>query len=132
MSSQNSIFYISCESGEVPVDCMLAVITTVCKEDKIEDINNCRPASLTLVPSKIMEEIFLGVTEKHLKVCAVIGHSQHRFMKGKSYLVCLISYEKVSHLANVIFWDFSKAFKTVSYCILPYSFSSIWLDKNIV
>lgn len=117
---------------------MLAVIATVCKEGKIEDIDNYRPVSLTLVPGKITEEIFLGVTEKHLKVYAVTGHNQHGFTKEKSYSMCLISYEKTSHLADqgkpadVIFWDFNKAFKTVSHSIFLYRFSSIWLDKNII
>ena len=77
-----------------------------------------------------MEKIILGVIEKHLKDNAVIGHSQHRFMRGKSCLTSLISfYDKATHLtdqgkpAEEIFLDFNKTFAIVSHSIL--------LEKNV-
>jgi len=52
-------------------------------------------------PGKIIEKVILGITEKHLKDNAVIGHSQLGFIKGKSCLMNLISfYDKVTHLAD--------------------------------
>ncbi|KAK4816551.1 hypothetical protein QYF61_017752 [Mycteria americana] len=85
------------ESGEVPVHWKLANVP-VFKKGKEEDPDNYRPVSLTSVPGKIMEQVILGVTEKHLRDNAVIGHSQHRFTRGKS---CLISfYDKVTHLVD--------------------------------
>jgi len=53
---------------------------------------------------------------------AVIGHSQHGFMRGKlclSNFICF--YDKVTHLVDqgkpvdVVVLDFSKSFETVSY-----------------
>lgn len=69
------------------------------KKDKKEDPGNQKPVSLTSVPCKITE-IILRVIEKHLKDKAAIGHSQHRFMRGKACLMNLISfYDKVTHLS---------------------------------
>ena len=85
-----------------------------------------------------MEKVILGVIEKHLRDNAVIGHSQHRFMRGKSCLANLISfYDKVTHLVDqgkpvdVMALDFSKAFDTVSHSILD-KMSSTQTDKSII
>ena len=67
-----------------------------------------------------MEKIVLGDVERHLKNKAIIWHSQHEVMKGKSCLSNLVSfYDKATHLvaegkaADIIFLDFSKAFDTI-------------------
>ncbi|GAB0206625.1 mitochondrial enolase superfamily member 1 [Grus japonensis] len=107
------IFQRSWESGEVPVDWKLANIVPVFKKGKKEDPGTYRPVSLTSVPGKIMEKIMLGVIEKHLKDNAVIGHSQHGFVRGRACLTNLVSfYDKVAHLVDqgkpvdVIFFRF--------------------------
>ena len=94
------IFQRSWDSGKVPVDWKLANVP-IFKKGKKEDPGNYRPVSLTSVPGKIMENVILGVTEKHLRDNAVIGHSQHGFTRGKSCLTSLISfYDKVTHLVD--------------------------------
>ncbi|PKU34475.1 rna-directed dna polymerase from mobile element jockey-like [Limosa lapponica baueri] len=91
------------------------------------------------MPGKIMENVILGVTEKHSRDNTVIGHSQHRFLRRRSSLPKLISfYDKVTHLVDqvkqvdVVVWGFSKAFDTVSHSILLDKQSSTWLDKSII
>ncbi|KAJ7403742.1 rna-directed dna polymerase from mobile element jockey-like [Pitangus sulphuratus] len=95
------------------------------KKGKKENRGNYRPVSLSSRTDKVTEKIILRGIEKHLNDNAVIGHSQHCFMRGKSCLSNLISfYDKVTHLVDqvkpvdVICLDFSKAFNTVSYRIL--------------
>ncbi|KAJ7416719.1 hypothetical protein WISP_69117 [Willisornis vidua] len=79
------IFEWSWDSKEVPADWNLANIVLVFKKGK-ENPGNYRLVNLTSVPDTeipkvLMEKIILGSVGKHLKVNAVIGHSQHSFMK---------------------------------------------------
>ncbi|TRZ26480.1 hypothetical protein HGM15179_000637 [Zosterops borbonicus] len=114
------IFEPSWESGDVPADWKLINIVPIFRKGKKEDPGSNRPVSLTSVSGKSMEKIILGVTKKNLKDNAVIGHSHYGFVRGKSCLSNLFPfYDKVTHLGDqgksvdVIFLDFSKAFKIV-------------------
>ncbi|KAJ7410299.1 hypothetical protein BTVI_53883 [Pitangus sulphuratus] len=130
------IFEQSWESREVPADWNLANVVPVFKMGKKEDPGNYRPVSVTSVFGKVMEKIILGGIEKHQKDNAVIGHSQHGFMRGKSSISNLISfYDKVTHLidqgkpVDVTFWISVK----LSVLSLTRSFmSSTQLDKHIM
>ncbi|GAB0179602.1 mitochondrial enolase superfamily member 1 [Grus japonensis] len=79
------IFQQSWEYGEVSINRKLANVVPIFKKGKKEDPGNYRPVSLTSVPGKIMEKVILGVTEKHLRDNAIVGHSQHGFMRGNSF-----------------------------------------------
>ncbi|PKU36241.1 rna-directed dna polymerase from mobile element hypothetical protein [Limosa lapponica baueri] len=69
-----SLFYQwSSESCELSVDWRQANVIPIFRKGKKEDPRNYRPVSLTLVPGKIMDNIILGVIEKHLKDNAVIS-----------------------------------------------------------
>ncbi|KAJ7402417.1 hypothetical protein BTVI_86644 [Pitangus sulphuratus] len=101
MSSQN-LSQLSGESGEVPADLKLANFVLTFKE---EDPGKYRPVSITSVPSKIMEKIILGSTEKYLEHNAVIGHSQHSFMRGKTHLSNLRGLIRILSLPTTLNWE---------------------------
>ncbi|KAJ7423231.1 Ubiquilin-1 [Pitangus sulphuratus] len=95
------IFEWSWESREVSADWKLVNIVLIFKKGKKEDPGNYRPISLTSVSAKITEKVILVGIEKRLKDNAVIGNSQHGFMRGMSCLSNLISfYDKVIHLVD--------------------------------
>uniref|UniRef100_A0A8B9BE17 Reverse transcriptase domain-containing protein n=1 Tax=Anser brachyrhynchus TaxID=132585 RepID=A0A8B9BE17_9AVES len=129
------IYQQSWLSGEVPVDWQLANVMPVYKKGQKVDPGNYRPVSLTSVPGKLMEQIILSVIMRHLQGNQAIRPSQHGFMKGRSCLMNLISfYDKVTRLVDegkavdVVYFDFSKAFDTVSHNILLKKLAALGLD----
>ncbi|XP_054049716.1 uncharacterized protein C21orf62 homolog isoform X1 [Rissa tridactyla] len=95
------------------------------------------PVSLTFVPGKVMEQLVLDVISKHIQEQEVIGSGQHGFTKGKSCLTNLIAFYDVitcwldeGRAADVIYFDFSKAFDTVSHNILLRKLRKRGLDEG--
>ncbi|KAJ7419448.1 hypothetical protein BTVI_25187 [Pitangus sulphuratus] len=87
INSQSTLkFCRICFSREIPADWNLANVVSIFEKGKKEDLANYRPVSLTLVPGIVKEKIILKTIEKYPKDNTVIGHSQHSFMRGKSYL----------------------------------------------
>ncbi|KAJ7424043.1 hypothetical protein WISP_30579 [Willisornis vidua] len=135
IANPHLIFEWSWKSGEVLAGWKLANVVLIFKKGKKEDPRNYKPVNLTSGPGKVMAKIILGGIEKHLKDNAVIGLSQHGFMRGKSCLTNLISFhDEVKHVADqrkpadVSFLDFCKIFNTVSHRTLLGKMSSTQLD----
>lgn len=63
---------------EVPDDWRKANITPIFIKGRKEDPGNMRPLSLTLVPRKVMEQIFLEAISQHMQDTKVTGSSQPR------------------------------------------------------
>ncbi|GAB0195344.1 mitochondrial enolase superfamily member 1 [Grus japonensis] len=73
----------------------------------------------------MMEQLILGVINKHVEEKEVIGSGQHGFTKGKSCLTNPIafydgmtSWVDEGRAVDVVYLDFSKAFDTISHNIL--------------
>ena len=67
-------------------------MTLIYKKGYEEDPGNYRPASLTSVPGKVMEQFTLREITWNEQDNQGIRSSQHRFMKGISCLTNLISF----------------------------------------
>ncbi|GAB0201630.1 WD repeat-containing protein 46 [Grus japonensis] len=102
-----------------------ANVTPVLKEGKKEDARTHRPVSLTSIPGEMMEQLILGVINKHVEEKKVTGSGQHGFTKGKSCLTNLIvfcdgmaGWVDEGRAVDVVYLDFSKAFDTISHNVL--------------
>jgi len=86
------------------------------------------------VLGKVKEHIILSAITWHVQDNQVIRPSQHGFMKGRSCLTNLISSDKVTCLVDegkaveVVYWDFNKAFDTISHSILLDKLAAHGLD----
>ncbi|GAB0204519.1 mitochondrial enolase superfamily member 1 [Grus japonensis] len=105
-------------------------------EGKKEDPGNYRPVSLIFVPGEVMEQLILGVINKHVEEKKVIGSGQHGFTKGKPHLTNLIAFcdgmtvwVDEGRAVDVVYLDFSKAFDTVSHNILIGKLRKCGLDE---
>ncbi|KAF4805033.1 hypothetical protein TURU_002529 [Turdus rufiventris] len=97
-----------------------------------EDLRNYRHVNLTLVPRNVMKHHL----EDHYVTCRdhqLIKSSQFGFMKGRPYLIDLISfYDKVTHLVDkgkavdVVYLNFSKDFDIISHSILLEKLFMTW------
>ncbi|GAB0210022.1 mitochondrial enolase superfamily member 1 [Grus japonensis] len=82
-----------------------------------------------------MEQLILGVINKHVEEKKVIGSGQHGFTKGKSCLTNLIAfYDDMTGWVDKgravdVYLDFSKAFDTVSHNILIGKLRKCGLDE---
>ncbi|GAB0207459.1 mitochondrial enolase superfamily member 1 [Grus japonensis] len=125
----------SWRTGEVPEDCRKANVIPVFKKGKKEDPGNYRLVSLISIPGKMMEQLILGVINKHVEEKKVIGSGQHGFTKGKSCLTNLIAFYDMTYCVDegraveVVYLDFSKAFDTVSHNILVSKLRKCGLDE---
>ncbi|CAM4688779.1 unnamed protein product [Lepidochelys olivacea] len=83
-----------------------------------------------------MEPVLKESILKHLEERKVIRNCEHGFIKGKSCLTTLIAfYDEITgsvdmgKAVDVIHLDFSKAFDTVSHCILTSKLKKCGLDE---
>lgn len=80
---------------------------------------------LTLIPGKVVEQLWQETISGHVKDKKIVRSSQHEFSKEKSCLTIISSFysESTSLMfeggaVNIVFLDFSKAFDNASHKIL--------------
>ncbi|GAB0192666.1 mitochondrial enolase superfamily member 1 [Grus japonensis] len=130
------IFERSRRTGEVPEDWRKASITPVFKKGKKEDPGNYKLVGLSSIPGKVMEQLILGVINKHVEEKKVTGSGQHGFTKGKLCLTNLIAFYDgmidcvdEGRAVDAVYLNFSKAFDTVSHNILIDKLRKCGLDE---
>lgn len=64
------------------MDCKKANINPAFKKNKEENPGSYRLISLTLIPRKVLEQIFLEAISKNIKNKKVIESGQYRLMEG--------------------------------------------------
>ncbi|GAB0179458.1 mitochondrial enolase superfamily member 1 [Grus japonensis] len=129
------IFERSWRTGEVPEDWRKTYVTLVFTKGKTEDPGNHRPVSFNSTPGKVMEQLILEATSKHVEEKVVRG-GQHGFPKGKSRLTNLTAFYNSmtrwvdeGRAVDVVYRDFSKAFDTISHNILIGKLRKCGLDE---
>jgi len=113
-----------------------ANVTPIFKKDNKEDPANYRPVSLTSIPGRVMEQLILEVIIKQVEEKKVIRSSQHGFTKGKSCLTNMTAFSEgmtgwvdEGRAVDVVYFNFSKAFDTISHNILLGKFRKYGLDE---
>ena len=129
-------FEQSWQLGEAPEDWKKANVTSIFTKGKKEDPGNYMPVSLTSDPGKVIEQLILETTSRHMKDKKVTGSNQHSFTKWKSFWTNLIIfYDEMTGLVeegravDIVYLDFSKAFDTVSHKIFMKKLMKYGLDK---
>jgi len=108
--------------GELPSIWKEAVIIPIYKKGNSCDPGNHRPISLTCICSKIYESILKDHLVSHLRVNNLINFAQHGFQSGLSTTTNLLRCVNVitlnaeyNNYTRVIYYDFAKAFDSVSH-----------------
>ncbi|KAJ7405930.1 RNA-directed DNA polymerase from mobile element jockey-like protein [Willisornis vidua] len=101
-----------------------------------EDPSNYGPASLTLVPGKVMEQIILSAFTQHTQDNQRIRLSQHGYKTDRSCLTNLIYFcDQMTCLVdegktvNVVYLNSSKIFDTISHGIVLEKLAACGLDR---
>jgi hypothetical protein len=118
-------------SGILPDSWRLANVIPVFKKGASSDVSNYRPISLTSIFCKTMERIVKDQMLTHLEANKLITRHQHGFLSNHS--TCSQLLETINdwtlairnrHNVDAIYFDFAKAFDTVSHAKLIHKLSA--------
>ena len=117
------MFNISYVTGCIPDDWKLASIVPIHKKDEKGSVENYRPISLTSLVMKVFEKC---IRKELFFTCEkILDPRQHGFINGKSCTTQMIpfTYDLALSLnnkskADVIYFDFAKAFDSVSHDLI--------------
>ena len=117
------IFKMSYNCGYIPKEWKLANVVPVFKKGKKGNVENYRPISLTCLVMKIFERIIKDEILGHTSL--YLDQRQHGFMSNKSCTTNMVHFCDSLALSlnndkrsDVIYFDFAKAFDSVSHDIM--------------
>ena len=125
------LFKMSYNSSQIPNDWKLANVVPVHKKGSKNSVENYRPISLTSLVMKQFEKI---VRSELMSRCEhIINTNQHGFLPQKSCTTQLVQFSdniarslnNNSHI-DVVYFDFAKAFDSVSHDILLHKLKYIY------
>ncbi|KAJ7417025.1 RNA-directed DNA polymerase from mobile element jockey-like protein [Pitangus sulphuratus] len=104
------------------------------KKGQKEGPGSYMPVSVTLVLGKVMEQIILNAVMQHLEDNQGLRPRQHRFRKGRFFLINLICfYDQVTHLVGKgCGCSLATDFSSVSHSILLEKLEAHGLDRYIL
>ena len=133
------LFQACVENECIPLDWKMAHIVPIHKKGPLNEKGNYRPISLTSVICKMYEKLLRDhiLNQIELKICP----EQHGFVPGKSCLSNLLeTFQDVidcienddSDSADVLYFDFQKAFDQVSHHKLIIKMENLGIDQKSV
>ena len=125
-----TLFNISYVTGCIPEDWKLASIVPIHKKGEKGSVDNYRPVSLTSLIMKVFEKC---IKKELLAECeGLIDPRQHGFVNSKSCTTQMVPfiYELEMNLnkktkVDVVYFDFAKAFDSVSHDIILHLVSKL-------
>lgn len=115
----------SLDTGSLPDEMKLGIITPIFKGGERELPKNYRPIALTSHIVKVFEKIVVKKLSEYLEGAGLFNDNQHGFRHGKSCLSQLLEHQRRileargrGRAVDVIYLDFAKAFDKVDHKIL--------------
>ena len=128
----------SLDTGVIPSDLLLVLISPVHKGGSRGAAKNYRPVALTSHIVKVFERVLRRALVAHLESHGYLPHGQHGFRAMRSTLTQLLSYwdnmlEKLEEGGGVdaIYLDFSKAFDKVEHGVLLHKLKEYGIKGHV-
>ena len=133
------IFNSSLQYGVLPTPWRISLVTPLFKKAPRTDPLNYRPISLTSVPCKVLEKVIVRVLCEYLTENSLISDDQFGFRSRHSTIDNLIlTYNSITTdldsgmIVDLIFFDFAKAFDTVSHGLLLQKLYSLGICQQLL
>ena len=137
VKSLTMLFNACIKNEEIPQIWKTALVVPLHKKGSVHLANNYRPVSLTCILCKMYEKFI----RKHILsyVAVLISDKQHGFTIGRSCLSNLLEtidsvfeYLSEGNCADILYFDFSKAFDSVSHHRLLIKLEAIGINTNML